>query len=99
MLTGFLASYITTINRWWYFGLSSVAYLGLMYVLFHDSNKQGSMKVMWFVITFWSLFPLVFVLAPTGFGIIPTFIEAILYAILDIITKIIFGLWIRKIPR
>jgi sensory rhodopsin len=98
MFTGFLASYITTINRWWYFGLSSVAYIGLMYMLFRD-NKNANMKVMWFVLTFWSLFPLVFVLAPTGLGIIPTFTEAILYAILDIITKIIFGLWIRTIPR
>jgi sensory rhodopsin len=99
MFTGFLASYITTINRWWYFGLSSVAYLGLMYMLFSATQKQSGMKVMWFVLIFWSLFPLVFILAPTGFGIIPTFIGAILYAILDIITKIIFGLWIRTIPR
>jgi sensory rhodopsin len=96
MFNGFLASYITLFERWWFFALSSVAFVGLLLELFYDYKKQkGMMKqIMWLVIIGWSLFPVVWVLAPTGFAVITVFIESILYAILDLITKIGFGIYV-----
>jgi len=48
---------------------------------------------MWFVSVTWSLFPLVRVLAPTGFTVFPNFVEFILCLVLDVSTKIVFGLY------
>jgi sensory rhodopsin len=54
---------------------------------------------MWFVMVTWSLFPVVWVLAPTGLGVFTTFVEAILYLALDFITKIAFGLYISTLQK
>lgn len=96
MFCGFLASIIITVDRWWFFGLSTIAYIGMLYTLFKSSNSNTSntTSIMWFVILTWSLFPLVWILAPTGFGILEVNLVAILYLLLDLITKIIFGIYI-----
>ena len=95
MFCGFLASVIVTVDRWWFFGLSSIAYIGMLYTLFNVSEGSARISaIMWFVIITWSLFPVVWVLAPTGLGIFPTSMEAILYLILDFVTKITFGLYV-----
>jgi sensory rhodopsin len=93
MFCGFLAAFITSIERWWFFAFSSIAYIALLITLFKGA-PQGGMKsqLMWFIVIFWSLFPVVFILAPTGFGLIPTIYAVIAYAALDVITKIIYGL-------
>jgi len=96
MFCGFLASIIITLDRWWFFGLSTAAYIGMLYTLFKPSNEGSSniSSIMWFVLLTWSLFPIVWVLAPTGFGIIAADVEAILYLALDLVTKIGFGIYI-----
>jgi sensory rhodopsin len=96
MFCGFLASIISSADRWWFFGLSTVAYIGMLYNLFKSTNDESSNinSIMWFVVLTWSLFPVVWVLAPTGFGIIAVDIEALLYLALDIVTKIAFGMYI-----
>ena len=99
MFCGFLASVIITVDRWWFFGLSTAAYIGMLYTLFKPSNEGTSniSSIMWFVLLTWSLFPVVWVLAPTGFGILAVDVEAILYLALDLVTKICFGTYISKI--
>jgi sensory rhodopsin len=93
MFCGFLAAFITGIERWWFFAFSSIAYIALLITLFKGVPRDGmNSQLMWFIIIFWSFFPLVFLLAPTGFGLITTFIAAIIYAALDVITKLIYGL-------
>ena len=96
MFCGFLASVVITADRWWFFGLSTAAYVGMLYVLFKSSNKGSSniSSIMWFVLLTWSLFPVVWILASTGFGIVAVDIEAILYLALDLVTKIGFGLYV-----
>ena len=68
----------------------------MLYVLFKSSNKGSSniSSIMWFVLLTWSLFPVVWILASTGFGIVAVDIEAILYLALDLVTKIGFGLYV-----
>lgn len=93
MFCGFLAAFITGIERWWFFAFSSIAYVALLITLFRGMLREGiNSQLMWFIIISWSLFPLVFILAPTGFGLLTTLISVILYAALDVITKIIYGL-------
>jgi sensory rhodopsin len=96
MFCGYLASIILTVDRWLFFVLSTAAYIGMLYKLFNKANEESSKisSIMWFVLITWSLFPLVWVLAPTGFGIIAVDITAILYLALDIVTKIIFGIYV-----
>jgi sensory rhodopsin len=98
MFCGYLASIILTADRWLFFGLSTAAYIGMLYRISSKSNEDtlNISSIIWFVLVTWSLFPLVWVLAPTGFGIITVEIEAILYLTLDIITKILFGIYISK---
>ena len=98
MFCGFLASIIVNIDRWWFFALSSIAYAAMLLILFKKSNESQTNhnSIMWYVGITWSIFPLVWILAPTGFGIITTFDESIAYLALDIITKIAFGLYITK---
>ncbi len=93
MFCGFLAAFFIGIERWWFFVFSSIAYVALLITMFRGISREGmNSQLMWFIIIFWSLFPVVFILAPTGFGLITTFIAVILYAALDVITKIIYGL-------
>jgi len=96
MFCGYLASIILTEYRWLFFGLSTAAYIGMLYTLFNKSNEDSPKmsSIMWFVLVTWSLFPLVWVLAPTGFEIIAVYITALLYLTLDIVTKILFGIYI-----
>jgi sensory rhodopsin len=96
MFCGFLASIIATVDRWWFFALSSAAYIGMLYTLFRRSRDESAnvTSIMWFVMLTWSLFPAVWVLAPTGLGVFTTLVEAILYLALDFMTKIAFGLYI-----
>lgn len=99
MFCGFLASYIVGFEKWLFFGLSSGAYVGLLFVLFRNSEyRQNAFRRLIFlwVVIFWSIFPVVWILAPTGFGLISTFFESVSYLILDVITKIIFGVLIVK---
>jgi sensory rhodopsin len=96
MFGGFLASIIATPDRWWFFALSSIAYIALLFELLRgQKDKLPQMpKILLFVSITWTLFPLVWVLAPTGFGIIDVFTEAILYWILDLTTKTAFGVYL-----
>ena len=56
-------------------------------------------SVIWFVVITWSLFPVIWVLAPTGIGFFMTDVEAILYLAFDFITKITFGVYITTRKR
>ena len=96
MFCGFLASIIPSVDRWWFFGLSTASYFVMLYALFKSNNDGNSniSSIMWFVIVTWSLFPLVWIIAPTGFGIIAVDIEAILYLTLDVIIKIAFSIYV-----
>jgi len=96
MFCGFLASIIINVDRWWFFGLSTAAYIGMLYTLFKPSyeGRSNASSIKWFVILTWSLFPVVWVLAPTGFGLLAVDIEAILYLALDLVTKIGFGIYV-----
>jgi sensory rhodopsin len=91
MFNGFLASYIVTSSRWIFFVLSSISFICLLFMVLKGKQNPNFKSIKPFVLVGWSLFPLVFILAPTGFGIFETSISAILYLGLDVLTKLFFG--------
>jgi len=92
MFNGFLASYVTTPSRWLFYILSSAAYIGLLYIVTQGEDNPDFMSLKPFVLVGWTLFPLVFLLAPTGIGLLDTTISEAGYLVLDVATKIIFGI-------
>ena len=90
MFTGFLAARDATVVRWIHFVISSVAY-GLLLERVMPAPEEGSRWVDKYILFGWTVFPLVFVLAPTGFGVIGSAIANLLYLLLDIYTKIAFN--------
>jgi sensory rhodopsin len=97
MFNGFLASYITSSSRWIFYLLSSVAYIGLLYFVMKGEENPEFKTIKPFVLIGWTLFPVVFTLAPTGIGLLDTNIAEASYLVLDVATKIIFGIQTSKI--
>lgn len=94
MGTGFLAAITFGFGKWMFFGLSSIAYLIQIGVLL--KIKEPSSKWINAYIYFgWSVFPIVFFLAPTGIEVFGAAIAMGLYLILDIYTKIVFNLQLK----
>ena len=91
MFTGFLAAWNTTNVKWIYFAISSIAYI-LLLVKILSARTEGSGWINIYIYFGWTLFPVVFILAPTGIGIIGSGLSNLFYLILDIFTKIVFSM-------
>jgi sensory rhodopsin len=91
MFTGFLAARDLTSIRWIFFTISSVAYVLLVIQVLPVKVK----KVQWvtpYILFGWTVFPIVFLLEPTGLGLIGAALANLLYLALDIYTKIVFNI-------
>ena len=99
MFNGFLSSYVTTSSRWIFYILSSLAFIGLLYKVMHGVDNPGFKSLKPFVLVGWTLFPVVFVLAPTGLGVINTVLSEAGYLLLDFATKIVFGVFTSKLKK
>lgn len=97
MFNGFLAAYITSTTRWYFYLLSSFAFIGLLYKVLNGEENPGFKSLKPFVLVGWSLFPVVFLLAPTGIGILNSYTAQAGYLILDFATKIVFGYFTSKL--
>lgn len=87
MITGFLASITSDLSRIIYFGLSASTYIYLL-ILINQGRKHWSRN---YVMITWTLFPIIWLLSPSGMMLINTFWTAISYLVLDFVTKILFG--------
>ena len=97
MFNGFLASYITTPMKWAFYILSSAAFTGLLYKVQQGTENPDFKTLKPFVFIGWTLFPVVFLLAPTGFGLLNTATAEAGYLLLDFATKIVFGVFTSKL--
>jgi sensory rhodopsin len=89
MVTGLFASITEFPVKWLFFTLSSLAYV---YVLYHIGKNRAEQKFIFiFVVVFWSGFPLVWLLSPAAFMVLNSFWTALIYLVLDLITKVYFG--------
>jgi len=95
MVTGFLAARDLTAIRWVHFVLSSVAYVLLVIkVLSVKTAKSGWVNS--YIFFGWTVFPIVFLLAPTGLGLLGAGVANLLYLLLDIYTKIVFNIQLGR---
>jgi sensory rhodopsin len=95
MFTGFLAARDLSAVRWVHFVISSVAYVLLVIGLF-AYRTPGSEWISKYIYFGWTVFPIVFLLAPTGVGLIGAGIANLLYLLLDIYTKIVFNIELHR---
>lgn len=91
MGTGAAAAYFDGLYKIGLFVLSSAAYILLIYPLLTSASPHRG-AVAKYLLLGWTGFPLAFLLAPDGFGLITAATAAILYLLLDIFTKVIFYL-------
>jgi sensory rhodopsin len=96
MLAGFFASITFGYEKWLFFIISSIAFSINLIIIFQKSTKQTEFmkNIKYFIIITWSLFPLVWIFAPTGIEILSPGITALLYLLLDFVTKIFYGYYI-----
>jgi sensory rhodopsin len=95
MFTGFLAARDLTAIRWVHFAISSVAYI-LLVIKVLSVEAPGSQWVSGYIFFGWTVFPIVFLLAPTGLGLIGAVVANLLYLLLDIYTKIVFNIHLAR---
>ena len=95
MSTGFLAARDLSAIKWVYFVISCVAY-ALLVTGVLSAKTAASQWVNTYVFFGWTAFPIVFLLAPTGLGLIGAAVANLLYLVLDIYTKIIFSIQLAR---
>ncbi len=89
MITGLFASITEGPVKWLFFALSSIAYVNVLYNISKKRSEQNFLVI--FVFIFWSGFPIVWLISPAGFMILNSFWTALIYLVLDLITKVYFG--------
>ena len=96
MTTGAAAAYYVDVTLMLaFFAISTVAYILLIYpLLTADSPHRG--KVAKYIIFGWTGFPVAFLLAPDGFGLIAASTAAIAYLTFDLFTKVVFYLDLHR---
>ena len=95
MFAGFLAARDLSAVRWIHFAISSVAYVLLVAGLLSKRVEEAQ----WannYIFFGWTVFPLVFLLAPTGLGVIGAAVANLLYLGLDLYTKIVFNIQLSR---
>jgi sensory rhodopsin len=91
MGTGMLAARDLSAIRWVHFAISSVAYILLVWQVL-STKTNGSRWAHSYIYFGWTVFPIVFLLAPTGLGLIGATVANLLYLLLDLYTKIVFNI-------
>jgi sensory rhodopsin len=97
MFNGFLSSYILSSEKWIFYILSSAAFIGLLSMVLKGEDNPSFKSLKQFVLIGWTLFPVVFLFAPTGFGLLNTATSEAGYLLLDFATKIVFGVFTSKL--
>ena len=92
---GVLAARDLTAVRWAFFGIGALAYL-LLIVQVLPIRSPASRWMRTYIWLGWTLFPIVFLLAPTGLGLIGAAAANLLYLLLDIYTKIAFNIQLNR---
>jgi len=89
MITGALSAVFTGGYMLALFAVSTAAYAALVYRILKAKSKNLSF-VLRYVLLGWTAFPVVFILAPEGYGLVSATVSVGAYLVLDIFTKIVF---------
>jgi sensory rhodopsin len=98
MGTGFLAARDLTAVRWAFFAIGALAYL-LLIVKVLSIRARDSRWVRRYIWFGWTLFPVVFLLGPTGWGWLGAGWTALFYLLLDLYTKVVFNIRLARASR
>jgi sensory rhodopsin len=98
--SGYVATAVPGLLTWVFFGFSSICFLALMYVFVQmlgraiDENPRSSRSVFLslrdLTVAIWTLYPLVFVLGPSGLGLLQFVDHNFVTAMLDLTAKVGF---------
>lgn len=94
MTGGFFAAITFGVVKWMFFILSSIAYLIQISALLKIKDSESNW-INAYIYLGWSVFPIVFFLAPTGIEIFGAAVAMGFYLILDTYTKIAFSLQLK----
>ena len=94
MGAGFLAAITSGVAKWLFFVISSMAYLIQISAVL-KIKEASSNWINAYIYFGWSVFPIVFFLAPTGIEVFGAAVAMGIYLILDIYTKIVFNLQMK----
>jgi len=99
---GFAGAMIAGLSGWALFGLGSVTFAGVVYYTYVDFAESASerdevtlalyQKLRAFVIVLWLLYPGIWILAPTGIGLLNAGTYVLVISYLDVVAKVGFGL-------
>lgn len=95
MCTGAAAAYYEGWYMLAFFAVSTIAYLLLIYPIL-TANSPHRSAIAKYVILGWTGFPVAFILAPDGFGLITAASAAAAYLVFDLFTKVVFYLELHK---
>jgi sensory rhodopsin len=95
MFAGYLAARDLSDVRWIHFAISSVAYM-LLVTQVLSARSPESNWVNSYIYLGWTIFPIVFAVAPTGLGLIDAALANLLYLLLDFYTKIVFNIQLGR---
>jgi bacteriorhodopsin len=105
IITGVFGELNPGSDKWFWFIVSSVAFIIIPYLLFTKVLKQSRelaqpaktklyTSVAIFLTMLWLVYPVVWYVSPVGIGGITEVATNTTYAILDLLAKAVFGLWI-----
>ncbi|MXR52187.1 bacteriorhodopsin [Halovenus sp. WSH3] len=100
IVAGFGASLLSGTARFGLFAVGGLAYVGLAYLLVGPLTEQASGRATEslfrglrnLTVILWSVYPIIWILGPTGLGELTMLTNVLLVTYLDLITKVGFGL-------
>lgn len=102
ILLGFAASLVGGVLAWVLYLAGSAAFAGVIYIAFTDYSRAASEcgdrtsavfeKLRAFMIVLWLVYPVVWLLAPAGTGLMDVETTALVVSYLDVVAKVGFGL-------
>lgn len=100
--TGFAATAATDSSKYTFYLLSCGAYAAVVYLLVGPFRQEAKAaypgkggafdRLVGAHVVLWTLYPVVWIMSPEGWGLFGTTMEASLFTILDLLSKVGFGL-------
>jgi len=102
IVLGFLGAILATPLKELFFLAGSLAFVGVVYLLVIEANETARerddvtaglyRKLRNFVIVLWLVYPVIWLLAPTGYGFMDTETASLVITYIDVVAKVGFGL-------
>lgn len=102
IVLGFAGAVFAPPAKWILFALGSLAFLGVIYYTLYDFDDAARekadttlavfRKLRAFVVVLWLMYPVIWLLAPIGFGVMQIETSVLVISYIDVVAKVGFGL-------